>query len=783
MGRVKQQKRIAVIAVHGVADQQPGDSVQQAADLLRGHCKGYTWQAQSGVRIPVEAVSTEFEASAKRGLGALELDVPSTARYMSQTLREAIQGEPATALSEEPPLELCDMREQLLGYEPRGPDVTYETPRIDLRRSDCQCHVFEMFWADLSRLQTRIIGTLVAFFQFLFFLCQLGSRAIHYARANYAKGKSLWRLFNGAHGIAHGILVLGIPILNLALLGFAIAVVASGYYQEWNPTEKIEALILGGMLAVAGALFFIFGPRSSVGAWPWKYFVLLVVVPLVAILLPRLLALNLERWIPLITWLIMIVAIVWLMTIYERRRRGAVLCSVLILLLITAAFLYQLDQLGWPSEWSQLFDAGVKTLVMWIRYGHWPLWIGFAIFTLVCWLLSEAAVRFSGLDREDKQHARRAAVTAKVSLAIPGVLVFIVGLGLWQLIVRGLDILPGDLIQTAQKDKAVEVLMGSVPVGTGVGLILFLVAALFAVWLILPAVVAESRPPKDAADWLGRMLSAGFRNLKWSGWVCQLLITIGLLASVVLWAEGFIGWRDLDAVVVVVLGGTLFLLFMFRGAGKAIRSALDIALDVANWLRHDPPDRTPCARICARFASLLRHVCNWRDPGSGAPYDAIVILAHSQGAVITADLFRYLKYVVEPDLAPIFRPEKESERLPVYLFTMGCPLRQLYSLRFPDQYAWARDTADWDSATKPNPDNLSVELWANFYRSGDYVGRVLWHPDADQANTSAWDDQEREKDKRSERCIGSGAHTHYWDETAPEIAQKLDYLIGQACNR
>jgi len=26
-------------------------------------------------------------------------------------------------------------------------------------------------------------------------------------------------------------------------------------------------------------------------------------------------------------------------------------------------------------------------------------------------------------------------------------------------------------------------------------------------------------------------------------------------------------------------------------------------------------------------------------------------------------------------------------------------------------------------------------------------------------------------------CIGAGAHTHYWDQSAPDIAEKLDDLI------
>jgi hypothetical protein len=30
----------------------------------------------------------------------------------------------------------------------------------------------------------------------------------------------------------------------------------------------------------------------------------------------------------------------------------------------------------------------------------------------------------------------------------------------------------------------------------------------------------------------------------------------------------------------------------------------------------------------------------------------------------------------------------------------------------------------------------------------------------------------------AEMCIGLGAHTHYWDHTAPDIRDQLDYLIS-----
>ena len=67
----------------------------------------------------------------------------------------------------------------------------------------------------------------------------------------------------------------------------------------------------------------------------------------------------------------------------------------------------------------------------------------------------------------------------------------------------------------------------------------------------------------------------------------------------------------------------------------ALRGPLDIALDVDNHFREFPRTSIPRARIFSRYAALLRHVA---DGG----YDRIVIVAHSQGSVISAELLRYL---------------------------------------------------------------------------------------------------------------------------------------------
>ena len=101
---------------------------------------------------------------------------------------------------------------------------------------------------------------------------------------------------------------------------------------------------------------------------------------------------------------------------------------------------------------------------------------------------------------------RRAVATANTTRAIPGVLVIAVDLGLWQLIVRG-------VVQLERLEPRIEELFGlSIPVGASWGSLVLLLAALFAVWLFLPAVTAERNPPQDA-ERLGRDLSRGFRCL------------------------------------------------------------------------------------------------------------------------------------------------------------------------------------------------------------------------------------------------------------------------------
>jgi hypothetical protein len=209
------------------------------------------------------------------------------------------------------------------------------------------------------------------------------------------------------------------------------------------------------------------------------------------------------------------------------------------------------------------------------------------------------------------------------------------------------------------------------------------------------------------------------------------------------------------------------------------RPAVGVVLDVDNYLRETPVDSTPRARIAERFVSLLRHL-------DVQGFDRIVIVSHSQGTVITADLLRFLNRGVRQECADyhLIRPNQ------VYLLTMGSPLRQLYGANFPHLYAWVNAT-DPDPGTKrspppaavtptihhktPDPAELRVARWVNLYTSGDYVGRNLW---CDDDWDGVWDRRAESivGGVRQERCLGAGTHTHYWENA--DVAAEVDALIS-----
>ncbi|HXJ44912.1 MAG TPA: hypothetical protein VNH18_36830, partial [Bryobacteraceae bacterium] len=307
-------------------------------------------------------------------------------------------------------------------------------------------------------------------------------------------------------------------------------------------------------------------------------------------------------------------------------------------------------------------------------------------------------------------------------------------------------------------------------------------AALIAIYGVARSVADEVVPPAGSEEQRavagGEWLTNGFGFMRWSQqflyWGVLLFLPLSLAGSLEM-VRKYTHLQELSGPFVTALGslvgGTAIGLFAFGGRlsqlALGLRTAVRVALDVDNWLREHPHGRNPTARICARYVSLLRCIAEAKEP-----YDALVIFAHSQGTVITADLLRYIhaEYTAlaanDPGLARL-------RGMKICLFTMGCPLRQLYGQRFPYLYGYSERSGT--QGPPPEPADLNVAHWTNAYRTGDYVGRYLWR-DADFW-TPAVPFIYR---SRTEVALGPGAHTHYWDHTADGVGEILDEIIAGA---
>ena len=798
---------VAVVTVHGVGDQEPNRTARSVANLLLNQAPGgparYTPFEETTVRI----------ATRKLHPGAADTGDPSQ----------------------------DFMRELLDGYEGEDPAAAYETIRLEGARLDAQpptdrrrVHIYDMFWADLSQLGSGLLRLVSEFFLLVFHIGDLGRRTAKVASKEH-EARRCWRGIFGVQTFAVWLLTCPIVVLNL----YELAVVLLAVPLKLDGVGQV--LVAGAALAiivavVIGKVLFRWLPRMPWWAW-WG------LAPLVAgaiwarlffLWTPgaeepksgsyyRLLAVE---WSVIVAWLLY-----QLLRQYARTRDQSgglpYLTGVFAWLVGLAAwgcFVYQALYTFPDDPRRAVYTAGVRTfeLLFFLVTIAWLLL--FALIWLESILLGAA---FLG----NGPRGRQAVGTVLISILHPTALVRVLTLAGWGCVwfsLTRLKMVPTDIpydpwifpLPKAESMRSFgkHLLDFSGTAAFTPALLFVAVALVLSAWGLFPVVWAEVYPPRgqdrNTSDALGGWLTNGYYCLFYGGTLCMflavpVLFPIGyairlaqfrdtlaqypVLQQLLAWSQP--GGYDLLSYMSLVLSSMILGVFSLRGPlrqlGLGFHSAVRVALDVDNYMREFPYDRTPRARIFARYASLLRYLCKWRDPVDGRGYGALILVTHSQGSVITADLLRFLRRQVprDPALADL-------AHIPVYLLTVGSPLRQLYGWRFPDLYRWAfhSDTSspplDWQIPhdQEPVPSELGVALWVNAYRSGDYVGRYLWRPSGcaylwEPNRCSAGYDKGGNNLVRVEMCIGAGAHTHYFDETAPETGRSLDELVEGVCRQ
>jgi hypothetical protein len=699
-----------------------------------------------------------------------------------------------------------------------------------------------MYWADLSRLGSGALKALGELYQLLTHLGSLGMHAVHAAAATDYKDNRRWRSFDAAVYRTAWCLAFPIPILNLLVLAMALSTIASFLLWTRPDWQPLAAVAMPAILVCAYAAVQLLSRKARsfpVFAAPLLLVAGAVSVATLPVLRNRIPLMFVALTYPILIHAALLGGALFVLRLYDRRRPGALKFGRWAAALLTVLWVVAL--IVNPHEPYAASLRTVEVLLLALSLS-WLFYSGSLIESHVRGLLALRSARKSveGSDSAAvRDRALRVVWTARLTLSLPALLFLLITIGFWRMLLPFLletgieDLLYMPLQAMLSLSTTGEVTIGSlgnqlIAASASPFFVIFLLVTLVSlflcVWGLLPSILAEIRPPvvDTSSDTpsigLGTWLTNGFRLMRTGGRLIYatmlLILPLGFLLPLMAVLTGPLPqlepleiWSDRTA---GYLGRLLTLLgvglFAVRGRMKALalgfRNVLDVLLDVDNYLRENPHNRNSKSQIFARYASLLRYVAK-------QDYDRVIIFAHSQGSVISADLLRFIRRErqicgseYEGALMRLFEEKKD-----LFLFTFGCPLRQLYSLRFPHLYRWARSTAtEMDEGTNdigvshsPEASEVGVKLWLNAFRSGDYVGRALWRTDSCKylhetyrmTDPGPWERGSKfigrasvdVSGRRREICIGPGAHTHYTDRTAGIIALELDRLIHSSSER
>lgn len=825
-------ERVAVIAVHGVADQKSGDTARAIAALMvnaggaqarysEGDCDSFILAVPplapmvKGTRAPAarpalkslrQSARSDFQrrgwTSAPAAQGADTAHAGRPAPLPGPAAARMVEADAGTAFSDYLLMKAA---------EHDAPEETYEATRVRMTRQAAdgrvqQVDVHEMYWADLSRLSGAIPRIVTEVFTMVFRLSRLARDTVDDSgRAAREDGGApaaarRWRWLTTLQiGIDWAFCcVLANLFLQLLLAGLVIA----GLGVAAKQPEPIRAVLAWALPALAVWWFCYRHVRGAGlalvaiavgGAAVW----LLLRVP--------------AHWVIGLAWL----ALLTLACDYGLRvaaaRFPAARGAGLVLLAVTLVVV-----LGHVAADALAMGAATR-LDSWVRAGiravEWLL-VLMAIWWAVAALLLAALVVAGQLVAREGAAARASVATGRLGLFVSMASFMILTMTLWALATRLVELGAGDIrypplfftsdgtdLPTAADflRKRYENSTHAFALAAGLTLLLLV----YLVVMLVPSILAEVKAAMGTSHTLGRWLSGGYRNLDWC--VTVLVYVSAVMACVVgavlLGARFGVdppGWLARVSTRVGSLSETFLQPLVFSAATSAavlsafgalisryapwLRAPLDVALDVDNHFREFPRRAIPRARIFSRYAALLEHV-------AAQGYDRVVVVAHSQGTVISTELLRYLQQrawqqshaSVDDRVTRLW--DKLEGRL--QLLTAGCPLRQLYAARFPHRYQWVL----WarDGLSGPAAADVGVQRWINVYTTGDYVGRWLWCDAPPAVDTVRGEDTLYEAApapvqvaglREADVCLGTGAHTHYFEAGEKRVAECIDALVG-----
>lgn len=708
-----QDKRVAVIAVHGVGAPAKGETLRQVVELMQRSSDQYSPFTETALHIPVTPLTADSFPEPPQS--------PDT-KFSYRTLH------PELAHTD-------DVRR-------------YRTLKLSGRRQQGQTSkeidCYEMYWEDFSSVSRNTPRILAELYQLLFHLASLGRKTVLEAD-KYARTPLLGFL-GKVHQLIAALLPSSIPIGNLYLVPMFLPLLA---FALPPGGAAVAAALLSGLLAFGLLFRAAYAADQPLLGW-------LSLVPAIA---AGVLVYAGGDGYTILGALLMVAGFVFawvgtteLMTRFgaKNQARGRWGGLIAALLMLGVAYLLQ------PGGTDLAGLAGSAFLLVFLLLN--ALWkLLFVLMIVVC--VAPLLVKAPG--------AYRAARTGRIGLLASTTLFLITTLLLWSWVFN----LAGRTGMAALQFELPPLLSGlcasPVPDFNSMGQCLFdlsvnrsgnwflgMIAAALSLLVaaIIPSAWYEAVPDRSGvtptkSSKLWNWLNKAYRPLFAAELVvlcAWLVLGIGPLLQQASGLKGDLQWfLAAGGVMAAAIPLAVLLRRYIPGVATAV---LDIMLDVSNWLRERPWECNPRGQIMTRYINLLEHLIKTQR------YDRLVIVSYSQGTVISADTLKLLQETGVLAQWPATR---------IMLLTLGCPLRQLYAQRFPDWYGWIG---------RATTDTLGVCVWANGYRTGDYVGRNLWDGNEQSAPPA-------QPQGAYDFCVGEGAHLHYFDGTAGLVGAEIDRLV------
>ncbi len=811
---------VAVVVVHGIADQRAGQTVRELARLLcHGSDAPYARAQIQDVMVPVgkldpgagpgHAIASGPLERADGSPGEASRQTPGAPSGFYQVQQSAA---PESTLPEnEPQQDLgLALNEYLLGrLQLAEAEQLYESTRVALRRQadDRPVDLYELYWADLSRLGTGGLRVVSALYQLFFHLGTLAADVVDQVALTRGGGAG-WRVLQRLHAWLAWLMRAPLALVQLSML-LMVFFGAAALVAPALQAQLLAAMFgLGAIVSLGLGVMAWLRATSRPARWAKLSVMLVAAAACMAIAVASLVV---APWVPILYFaasaLAASLAGVYLVERYARVTQGVRVLGMLVVLASVTALGFVakvlLPRVSTQFEWmvSAALKVGEGLLAAVLL-----IWAAFTLIQIMALLLGLWLGRACAPAARASLHTARLALVgssgsfAVLSLVLWSIVSFVAGRGLTQLNYEPVIFGAGYRSAAIFLEERVQSL-GAFFTPLVFAFALLAAAALLA---LLPSLLEEIAPTGNvdaqgtrpgAQAWstrLGNWLTSATR---WLGSAFVLLLPPGAIAGSLLYlafawqqvapwtgaATEFTQWlagtlqslqgETLVAVGKWLAGGAVTAALLgnrFTQTFGRLRTAIDALLDVDNYFG-DPPNRQPPrARIFSRYASLLAHL---REQG----YSRIVIVAHSQGSVISADLLRYLH--VQRRLSAI------AGAIPIALVTVGSPLRDLYAERFPLLYRWMGSNAAGFERAAPQAADIGVVEWVNACRSGDYVGRFIWTPASDARRfdiagiNPAGEVDARRAGNRTEFCLGAGAHTHYFSNDARALAVEIDRLV------